>query len=401
MTRSAERLALVATALLALLPGHADAAGTGWREEVVGVLPGAAFSTLADLDGDGRQEVVATSFGTVAGFGPTGGGTVASYTRRGPGWDRQDVVTPADGVQFPNEPTATDVDGDGLVDLVLPGGFFICTPCGSLSWWQQKPLGRWTRHDLVAVGNPAFFHKAEVVDLDGDGRRDLVTVAETAATATAVYFPGVAGGFATTPTLLGEGLGSLPTVVDVDGDGDLDVASAQYFSRNGSFAWLENLGAGAFVKHLIAADLGGAIQLSQVPGIGWVGTNHTNTTSGPPGTPESGVFLLTPGSDPRLPWSVRTISTGIVSRADSGAGQQQGAPGVFGWGDVDGDGDTDLGVSGDGDRHLYLLRQLAPGSFRTEVVADQRGQAGGGKVLSRSLLFSSYDAGLVALYRRS
>jgi hypothetical protein len=129
-----------------------------------------------------------------------------------------------------------------------------------------------------------------------------------------------------------------------------------------------------------------------------VGTNHTNTTSGPPGTPASAVFLLTPGADPRLPWSVRPISSGITSRADSGGGQQQGAPGVFGWGDVDGDGDNDLAVSGDGDRHLYMLRQTSPGEFRTEVIADQRGQAGGGKVLGRSVLFSSYDAGLVALY---
>jgi hypothetical protein len=385
-------------ALLLLSLARPASAATGWREEVVGQLPGAAFSTLADLDGDGRPEVVANSFGTVTGFGPTAGGTVASYRRDGRRWLRTAVVTPADGIQFPNEPTLTDVDGDGRVDLVQPGGFFICGACGSLSWWRQEPGSRWTRHDLVPVGSPLFFHHAEVADLDGDGLRDLVTVGETATSATTMVFLGVSDGFSTTPRVLGEGLGSLPVVTDVDGDGDLDIASAQYFSRNGSFAWLENV-AGAFVKHVIAADLGGAIQLSLVPGIGWVGTNHTNTTSGPPGTPASAVFLLTPGADPRLPWSVRPISSGITSRADSGGGQQQGAPGVFGWGDVDGDGDNDLAVSGDGDRHLYLLRQTSPGEFRTEVIADQRGQAGGGKVLGRSVLFSSYDAGLVALYK--
>ena len=347
-----------------------------------------------------------TSFGVVSGFGPTAGGTVATYRRTGKRWVRSDVITPADGIQFPNEPTLTDVDGDGLTDLVEPGGFFICSPCGSLSWWRQAPLGTWTRNDLVPVGNAMAFHRAEVVDLDGDGRRDLLTVGETAGSATVLLFPGTPEGFGTVPRVLGEGLGSLPTVQDVDGDGDLDVASAQYFSRNGSAAWLEQVAPQVWVKHVIAADLGPSIQLSKVPGVGWVLSNHTNTTSGPPGTAESGVYLLTPGADSRLPWSARLISDGIVSRADTGAGQQQGAPGVFRWGDVDRDGDTDLAVSGDGDRRVFLLRQLSPGAFRTEVVATERGQAGTGGVVRvpgtrPALLFSSYDAGLVALYREA
>lgn len=400
------RTFLTSVLLLAFAtPSHAET--TAWSETVVGRLPGAAFSTAADLDGDGVPEVIATSFGKVAGFGPGTGGTVASYRRKGTDWFRTDIISPTDAIQFPNEPTLADIDGDGLTDLVEPGGFFICTPCGSLSWWRQAPLGTWTRHDLVASGNPAFFHRAVLVDLDGDHLRDLVTVAETAGSATTLMFPGTVGGFGATPTVLGEGLGSLPFVTDIDRDGDLDIASAQYFSRNGSFAWLENLGRQVFVKHVIAADLGGAIQLSKVPGIGWVGTNHTNTTSGPPGTPISAVYLLTPGADPRLPWATRPISTGIVSRADTGAGQQQGAPGVFGWGDIDGDGRTDLAVSGDGDKHLFVLRQTRPDQFVTEVVAGDRGQAGGGAIISAlgnghspAVLFSSYDAGLVALYLR-
>lgn len=397
--RSVSRLLALAL-LLMLLPGRADA-GTAWKEEVVGKLIGAAFSTTADLDRDGRPEILVSSFGKVAGFGPAAGGTVAIYkAKRSGGWSRTDLVVPGDGIQFPNEPTITDVDGDRLVDVIVPGGFFICGVCGSLSWWQQRPGNKWVRHDIVPVGNPLFFHGAQVVDIDGDGKRDLVTVGETAGSATTMYFPGTGKGFSTIPRPIGEGLGALPVVTDVDGDKDLDIASAQYFSRNGSFAWLENLG-GVFVKHVIAADLGGAIQLSRVPGIGWVGSNHTNTTSGPPGTATSGLYLLTPGPNPRLPWATRLISTGIVSRSDTGLGQQQGAPGVFGWGDIDGDRDTDLAVSGDGDRRLFVLRQMSPGSFRTEVVADQRGQAGGGKILGRSVLFSSYDAGLVALYRKS
>ena len=79
-----------------------------------------------------------------------------------------------------------------------------------------------------------------------------------------------------------------------------------------------------------------------------------------------------PAGDKTVPWSYRAISEGIYSRTDTG----QYAPGVFGWGDVDGDGDTDIALSGDGDQRIFILRQNGSGDFDTITLLDTFGQAG-------------------------
>lgn len=69
------------------------------------------------------------------------------------------------------------------------------------------------------------------------------------------------------------------------------------------------------------------------------------------------------------------MSTGIVSRPSVGTAFQA-APGVFGWGDLDGDGDIDLALSGDGDARLFILSQTGPGQFETAVLDNDLAQAG-------------------------
>jgi hypothetical protein len=86
-------------------------------------------------------------------------------------------------------------------------------------------------------------------------------------------------------------------------------------------------------------------------------------------------FLLQIPSDPKQTWTHQPISTGIQSRKSPPFGPQ-GAPGLFAWGDLDGDGRIDLVVSGDGDPNIYWLRQTAVGSFSTQVVAQNLPQAG-------------------------
>jgi len=332
---------------------------------------------IADLDGDAVPELVVSAF---ANSGPLGAGYVDIYTRAGglDAWTRERLPG-STGTKFPNAIHVTDVDHDGDPDLIVPSGFLACAPfsCGGLAWYEQA--GGWVKHEL-ASDQSLFYHHAELVDLDGDGLEDLVTVGERMLPAQEAYvqvFPGTGSGdrFASEPVDVAEGLGSFPTVLDLDGDGDLDVVSAQFFPADGAAAWLEQVDPATWVKHVVEDTMGPSIQLALVENLCGDGrwkallSNHSNTLDDP-SEPESAVALLdVPETYGGLvsPWPRTKISEGIQSDR-SPLLMPKAAPGVFAVGDVDGDGDRDVVVNGDGDPNVYLLEQTAPCVFATHVL---------------------------------
>ena len=382
------------------------------------LLLGPSFVSYADaLPGQG-DEVIVSQFGKP----PGGPGTVGIYQRTDAtldNWVRTEVVTPADGIRFPNEATVTDLDGDGDQDVVVTGGFFLCavtppfTGCGTLAWFERTP-GGYIRHDIL-TNQTNFYHKAIIVDIDLDGIRDLVTIGETFTSAVVQWFKGdnSPNRFQTTPRLIGYGGGSLPEVRDVDGDGDLDVISAQYFASGRSFAWWERTADpslanpdGVWVDHTITSVPGPSFEIRFVEDLrgpgqdAWLATNHVNTTFNG-GSPVAGVWELDPAGNPTGIWNATVISQGIVARP---TGPTTLAPGTFNTGDIDGDGLIDIAVSGDGDPRLFWMKQLIDGSFQTYVMAEDMGQGGGGSVADLNgdgkadVAFSSYEQNVVKIY---
>jgi hypothetical protein len=386
---------------------------------------GASFGELADVDGDGRRDLLYAHFGLLENPTRIPAGRVVSYLQRdGLTFERSVVVDLDEGIRFPNDPTGADVDGDGDTDVLVPHGFLVCNlfrrPCGGLSWFENDG-GDWQRHTLVEAGSEAFYHRARLVDLDRDGVIDLVTVAETLDVemnqdARVVMFRGTAGpdAFEKTPVELAPGMGSLFELRDLDDDGDVDIVSAELFTGTASFAWLEQVEAprdgdgGTWVRHVIDDAVGPSIQLSLVDdlrgdGALWaVGSNHVNVHEEGIESAIYGYLIPTAAEALREPWEREALSEGIEAAPNEGFGRNA-APGIFGHGDVDGDGDVDLLVSGDGDPNVYWLEQQEDG-FTTHVLQEDLPQAGGMKVVDldgdgrQELVVSGYEHSVVLLY---
>ncbi len=179
--------------------------------------------------------------------------------------------------------------------------------------------------------------------------------------------------FETRPDRAGLGGGSLPILYDADRDGDEDIVSGQYFDRSASFVWFERVAPPSPpgpLRRLGPARDGRRARAASSrwpssPASVWSAPTTPTRPRARRGRPSPGSTCCALESDPRLPWRTRLLSEGIVSRSDTALGQQQGAPGVIGHGDVDGDRDLDLVVSGDGDPTVAVAR-----THRTSPLRD-------------------------------
>ena len=198
-----------------------------------------ATPVVADLNGDGRPEIIAPSWDhTVYAWEPDGRQFFRAYL--------QDTLW--------SSPTVADIDGDGRPEIVLGGDIWngnpFHVPQGGLLWVLRADGSPYPGYPRSFPGQVIWSSPA-VVDLNGDGNLDIVAATGTHdpfgdGPATRVMYAITARTGASLPgwpvALDGRAMDG-PAVGDLDGDGRLDVSIAteggyvDVFRADGTRMW--------------------------------------------------------------------------------------------------------------------------------------------------------------------
>ncbi|REK03300.1 MAG: hypothetical protein DWQ36_20780 [Acidobacteria bacterium] len=278
--------------------------------------------TVADLDADGDLDVLAGGPSTL--WLENTAGDASAWTQRSlPGFGDRAVLV------------AGDLDGDGDDDIAG-----VSFSVDHLAWVENQTL-----HRSAAVGAGLDVGGAVdgntflvSVDLDRDGDLDHVRLGENADTV--VWTENDGTGFGWTDHVIGGG--DLPIGLDagdIDGDGDDDILVG--FENDEEIVWLENAGAsrGTWTEWTIATMTGGGgwKRFADIDGDGDLDVASTNTVTGT-------VSWFENDGDPYTgTWTEHTVDSGFALLAAVAPGD------IDGDGDVDlviGGADGDVVVYG-------------------------------------------------------
>jgi hypothetical protein len=276
---------------------------------------------VADVDGDGRDDVLC-----------------ASWWYRNPTWERREIP----GIyQVVN---ACDLDGDGRAEIIATkrrpdAANWYAALSSELCWLKPAdPLrGRWEEHP-IGRGDGAWPHGTAVGPVLPGGRLALIAGYHGPGGRFPELFevPDDPAQYPWPKRIVAEiPYGEEIIPVDLTGSGRLDLVAGHY--------WLENMGDGTFRPHQLAEGLETArVAVADVNGDGRLDIVIGEEKLGEKETPFSRVLWLEQPADPRRElWPMHVVDTVRCPHSIAAA-------------DLDGDGEAEI-VCGEHDK-LYPYR---------------------------------------------
>lgn len=150
-------------------PGAAAVRGDGaWKEHAIGALGRQVmFADIGDLNGDGLVDLAVA----VKPFE-----IFLCLRQKNGGWKEQVLKLDATNLGTAKAVKIADLNGDGLADLMVTSEG-ANGPREGVTWLEQRRDEPWRQHSL---GGPegVKFDLIQVLDLDGDGDLDVITCEE-------------------------------------------------------------------------------------------------------------------------------------------------------------------------------------------------------------------------------